>query len=504
MAIDSNKMIQDMDEKHIVAIDLGTSKFAIAIALANGEDVQILYYKEIPAAGVRNSYVLNPSHVVARLKPAIKEAEKELNIKITQAVVGMPRYSVRQETNQGSIEHNPDECITAEDINYIKNMAQEEYPLSDEKEVLFGAVAQSFSTSEDFQLVEKDIIGMASDKIEGNFKIFIGKKRYLQNIDLVFNNLGIAVAGKYFTPDTTARAVLTNAEMESGVALIDFGAGVTSVSIYSGNIMRHYAAIPFGGKSITDDINTECNIFSETLAENIKLAHGICMPDKLQNMGEKVLRINIGTIAQYKDLPVKYLSEVITCRVQEIMEAIMFEIQESGYADRLRSGVVLTGGGANLASCGNFITDLSGYSVRIGYPRPLFSGAGCTGVHEAEASTAIGMVLAAIRENCSDCIVADDGARPRTSVVLEDPSVQQEQQAEEPAKEAVTEEPAVPAGKLFPEDKEEQARTQAPKPKEPKKKSLIWGRAKEKIRKAVDNFTGTLYDMNKEMNDEQI
>ena len=489
-----------MDEKHIVAIDLGTSKFALAIARVSGEDIQIVYYREVPSAGIRYSYIFNPTQVATALKPVIEAAEKELDIKITQAVVGMPRYSVRQETNQGSIKLNPDECITADDINYLKDMAQQEYPLDDPKEVLFGAVAQSFSTSEDFQLVEKDIIGMASDMIEGNFKIFIGNKRYLQNIDLVFNNMKIAVAGKYFTPDTTAKAVLTAAEMESGTALIDFGAGVTSVSVYSGGIMRHYAAIPFGGKSITNDIDTECKIFSGTLAENIKLAHGICMPEKLQNMNEKILRINIGATAQYKDLPVKYLSEVITCRVQEIMEAVLYEIQKSGFADKLRSGIVLTGGGANLANCGNFITELSGYSVRIGYPKPLFSSGGCIGVHEAEAAISIGMILAAARDCCDDCSVPETYPTGKTSVIVE-PAAEKETETE--AQDNGMTESGLHSGTLFPDDETvEQARPKrkdAPQPG--KQRTVSW---KSKLQKAVDRFTGTLYDMNKEMNDEEI
>lgn len=489
----------NMDEKHLVAIDLGTSKFTLTVARVNGYDIQIVYYKEVPAAGIRNSYVLNPSHVARTLRPAIESAERELDIKITQTVVGMPRYSVRQETNQGSIELNPEECITQDDINYLKDMAQQEYPLDNPKEVLFGAVAQSFSTSEDFQLIEKDIIGMASDKIEGNFKIFIGTKRYLKNIDLAFNELGIAVAGKYFTPDTTSRAVLTNAEMESGVALIDFGAGVTSVSIYSGSIMRYYAAIPFGGKSITHDIDTECKIFSETLAENIKLAHGICMPEKLQNMNEKILRINIGTTAQYKDLPVKYLSEVITCRVQEIMEAILFEIQKSGLADRLRSGIVLTGGGANLANCGNFLTELSGYSVRIGYPRPLFSGGGCIGVHEADAATSIGMILAAANDNCEECTVPEEYPSKNTSVVVE--GLKETDIVEEDKKEQTPE----PDHKdsLFDEDEIEKVKPEKPDKKKAERgkdkvKKVTWG---DKLKKAVNQFTGSLYD---NMNNEEI
>ena len=68
----------NMDEKHLVAIDLGTSKFTLTVARVNGYDIQIVYYKEVPAAGIRNSYVLNPSHVARTLRPAIESAEREL------------------------------------------------------------------------------------------------------------------------------------------------------------------------------------------------------------------------------------------------------------------------------------------------------------------------------------------------------------------------------------------------------------------------------------------
>jgi cell division protein FtsA len=42
-------------------------------------------------------------------------------------------------------------------------------------------------------------------------------------------------------------------------------------------------AIPFGGKTITGDIRTECSI-SENLAEKIKLKFGACMPGKLASL----------------------------------------------------------------------------------------------------------------------------------------------------------------------------------------------------------------------------
>ena len=405
-------------DKHIVAIDLGTSKIALTVAKVNGNDVQIVYYKETPSAGIRYSSVFNASHVTGPLTEAVREAEESLGIKINQAVVGMSRYPVRQESNTGKIEdRGHDTDITTEDIAALKRFAQDSYPLADPgKEAIYGAVAQSFSDGENLQLIESDIIGMASDVLEGNFKIFIGKKSDLTKMDLAMNKAGLSAVRKFFTADSTAKAVLEYSEMENGVALIDFGAGCTSVSIYHGNIMRHYASIPFGGKNITDDIKSECQI-SERLAENIKMAFGACMPDKLQNLSEKIIHIRSNSTEPDKQLPVKYLSEIITARVEEIITAILYEIQESGFADMLRSGIVVTGGSAQLPNLGNFINELSGFRVRTGYPRRLFSGQGCDGLGETSAATSIGLILAANEVSEINC------ALPKGEGVMETPTV---------------------------------------------------------------------------------
>ena len=404
-------------EKHIVAIDLGSSKIAVTVAKVNGEDVQIVYYKETPSAGIRYSSVFNASQVAEPLARAIRMAEEELGIKITQAVVGMPKYSVRQETSTGKVQdRGMDTDITSEDVADLKDFAQSLYPLPDPtKEAIYGAVAQSFSDGENFQIIENDIIGMTSDVLEGNFKIFIGKKSDLNRIDTVMNKVGISPMRKYFTADSTAKVVLSDAEMENGVALIDFGGGCTSVSIYHGNIMRHYASIPFGGKNITNDIKSECQI-SEELAENIKLAFGACMPDKLQSLSEKTIHIRSNSADPDKQLPVKYLSEIITARVEEIMMAILYEIDKSGFADMLRSGIVVTGGCAGMANLGNFIYDLSGYRCRTGYPRPMFSFQGCEGVADTSATTSIGLIMAAKEDQGVNCVVAGESAEAKESI----------------------------------------------------------------------------------------
>ena len=396
-----------MEERYIASVDLGTSKLAVCVARIQDQNVEVIYYKESPSLGIRYSYVLIPGKVKEEVRKAISEAQQALRIKIQQVIVGLPRWYVRQETASASMTRpEPDDLIQESEIKALKSMALESYPLEDStKEVIYGAVAQSFSTEDSINEPENDIVGMAAETLEGNFRVFIGNRRYSSNIDSVFNDLGIAIAKKYFTPGITAKAVLKSEQMENGVALIDIGAGVSSVTIFKDKIMRFYAAIPFGGNSVTNDIKSECN-FSFELAENIKKAYGACMPNKLSSLGEKSIQIvdeDGNTTAQ---VSVKYISEIITARMKEIIEALLFRIQESGFASEedLRAGVVVTGGGAELVNCANYIKELSGYTVKVGRPRKLFSCEGCPEASETSAATSMGMILSARNDRFLNCV----------------------------------------------------------------------------------------------------
>ena len=449
-----------MEEKYIASIDLGSSKFGLCVARISGDDVQIVYYKETPSDGILNSKITNPLKASQQLAAAVAEAEKELMIKILQVVVGMPRGEVSQVTASARIERsNPDDYVSAEEVEALKSIALETYPLPNpDNQIIYGAVAQSFSIDDEIQLVESDVVGTLSSSLEGNFKVFVGNRKATTALDKIFNGLNIAVAKKYFLPDVVAGTVLTEEERVSGVALVDVGAGVTSVTIYHGGIMRYYASIPFGGKTITNDIRTECSI-SEDLAEKIKKRFGACLPGKLATLSEKVLQIRL--TEPYKEVPVRYISEVIDSRAREIVEAVLYYIQESGLQNTLRNGIVITGGGAELTNLVNLVKEMSGYDVRKGYPRFMFSASVGSGVYSTSATAAIGMVLAAHADKLPDCVSA-----PIAPVQKEEELVEVE----------VTDETPVPEDMLFaPDDfgkaeeprkkKEKTKKVKVPKPK---------------------------------------
>ncbi len=481
-----------MEDRYIATVDLGTSKIALSVARVTGDNAEILYYREKPSDGVRYGCIYNPTRASVPLKEAVHEAEEELGIKITQLVIGVPRYGVTQEIASARLDRSDAEsCITQEEIDCIKDMALDSYPLSDpEKQEIYGASAQSFGTDDSIGCTESDVVGMPSAVLQGNFKIFIGVKKASRNIDIMLNKADVAPARKYFLPPLTAEAVLSDEEKENGVALVEMGAGVTSVTIYQGGILRYYYAIPFGGRSVTNDIKLECG-FTEKLAENIKLGFGACMPDKLLTMGDKILQIIDEENGSDQQLPVKYLSEIITARVKEIVEAILFQIQESGYADRLRNGVVLTGGCANLAGCANYIKEISGYNVRIGFPRAKrFTFSGCPGIGETGAVSTVGMLLYARQDSHLNCIEE----MPVSNVPEKKSAAPAETAAEQPA---ATPENEV-AGSVFDQSVWEVRKKEKPRKSEKPTRDNIFVKWTKKISqvtvKPMEELVGGLYD----------
>ena len=122
------------------------------------------------------------------------------------------------------------------------------------------------------------------------------------------------------------------------------------------------------------------------------------------------------------------------------MMAVLYEIEQSGFADSLRSGIVVTGGCAQTANLANLIYDISGFKVRIGYPQKTFSCEGCDGLAETSAATAIGLIMASLNDPSINCATVNTN---------------------EPAAETVVEEVSVvgnedePQGSLFKKDEEE-------------------------------------------------
>ena len=79
--------------------------------------------------------------------------------------------------------------------------------------------------------------------------------------------------------------------------------------------------------------------------------------------------------------------------MEEIIDAVNFEIQNSGYADKLAAGVVITGGGSMLKHLPQLMKFKTAMDVRIGLPNEHLAGSGKSEINQPMYATSIGLIM---------------------------------------------------------------------------------------------------------------
>jgi cell division protein FtsA len=77
----------------------------------------------------------------------------------------------------------------------------------------------------------------------------------------------------------------------------------------------------------------------------------------------------------------------------EIIDAVNFEIQNSGYADKLAAGVVVTGGGAMLKHLPQLMKFKTAMDVRIGLPNEHLAGSARNEINQPMYATSVGLIM---------------------------------------------------------------------------------------------------------------
>ena len=94
-----------------------------------------------------------------------------------------------------------------------------------------------------------------------------------------------------------------------------------------------------------------------------------------------------------KEISFKSLAYIIQSRMEEIIDAVIYEIENSGYMEKLSAGIVVTGGGAMLKNLNQLVKFKTGMDVRIGYPGECLAADTPEEINQPMYSTSIGLLL---------------------------------------------------------------------------------------------------------------
>ncbi|MDR1553957.1 MAG: cell division protein FtsA [Prevotellaceae bacterium] len=375
-------------KNYIAAIDLGTTKIVALIGeKTDFERYKILASFETPSTGIVRGEVENLKDVTELIQKSVEELRKESGLEFSEVYVGIAGQHIRCLCESvKELRNNERALITQDEIDALQ---QKMYSLRmDPGEEILHVIPQCYNVDDRMDI--RRPVGMLGKELTGNYHIVIGITKAIDNIKQCLDdtNMNLKLNRLILEPIASAAAVLDDDEKELGVALVDIGGGTTDLVVYHDNIVRHTAVIPFGGNVVTEDIKDGCGILLRT-AESIKIQHGSC----LGNLSSENIYFSI---SGKKEISLKTLSQIIDARMEEILGAVMFEIDRSGYATKLKAGIVFTGGGSMLKNFKDFAELKTGLDARIGKPVYLSSDSGSQ-FAQPFYSTAVGLIIEGIK-----------------------------------------------------------------------------------------------------------
>lgn len=376
------------DDEYVVGLDLGTTKVCAVVGqMIDSEEsgnprLNILGVGKAPSTGIKKGVVVNIENTVESIKKAISEAQLMAGVDITKVVVGVAGSHISGLNSTGVVGIKGRE-IEKGDIDRVIDAARAVAIPADR--MALHVLPQEYKIDDQGGI--RNPMGMMGTRLEAKVHMVTAAQSAIQNMSKCANKAGVSVSSFVLQPLASARAVLSQDEMELGVALLDIGGGTSDLAIFHNGSIIHTAILPIGGYHVTQDLAIGLRT-PQTEAEKLKIKSGCALkamidPDEtieVPSVGGRPARVVQRSL----------LGEIIEPRMEELFRLVNREIIASGCADVLGGGIVLTGGSTLISGCvelAEFIFDLP---VKRAAPEEIsgFSDLVASPVY----STAVGLV----------------------------------------------------------------------------------------------------------------
>lgn len=381
-------------EKLISAIDIGSSKVSALIAgQTDSGELLVLGTGQRESRGVTRGCIADIEQAELSVRHAVEQAERIAGTNIDRVWVGMSSGGLDSLLAPVEIELGGDR-ITQDDIDQLLQAGRANIQTGGKMPLHIQPTLYSL----DGVGGVANPIGLHADRLGVDIHVVLADQSPVRNIDMTARAAHLDVESVVVAPIATGMACLTTEERDLGVALVEFGASITNVSVFIGGMLVGLETIQKGASDITADIASTFGV-RLAQAERLKCFHGSALTSPRDH--QEILDVgpdeNGNEAAAHAPRITKAQLNAVVCqRVDGIVSDIGRALKELGFSGPSSHQVVLTGGGAELKGIAEHMQGALGRTVRIGKP------VGLTGIPEAHSgpgfSTLVGLILYAASE----------------------------------------------------------------------------------------------------------
>jgi len=360
-----------MAKNRIVAgIELGSSKIATVVSQVSVDpttfetSVSVMGVSSVESKGIRKGQIVDIEEAVEATISSVEAAERMAGYNLDKAFIALGGAHLHSQNSHGVVAvSDPEGEISPDDVERVIEAASA-ISLPQSREVIH-VVPKEFIV--DGEAGVKDAVGMSGVRLEVETHIITAAAAAIKNIGKALNEVGVAIEDLVFSGLASSFAVLSSTEKELGCVLVDIGGGTTSIVAYIDGGLAYSGVIPIGAKNVTNDLAIGLRVSLES-AEQVKLS--LSSEKKKDEEESDMIDISEMGATDTKKVSKKTLTEgIIRPRLNEIFTMVRIELEKAGIANRVPSGVIVTGGGAETVGSIDCAKRMLSLPVRIGKPR---------------------------------------------------------------------------------------------------------------------------------------
>ncbi|MEX1021949.1 MAG: cell division protein FtsA [Dehalococcoidia bacterium] len=375
----------------IAAIDVGTTKVCTIVAeVTQHQELRILGVGVGPSAGLARGMVDNIHAAIEAIASSVERAERASATRILSAHVGIAGPHVSSMNSRGIVAiGDPRHPINEGDVQRALESARI-VNVPTNREVIHVVPRYYVVDGQDHVI---DPSGMFGSRLDVETHVVTSSTSAMHNLIQCVEGAGVRAESLILEPLASAEAVLSQEEMQQGVAIVDIGGGTTDVAVFIDGAVVHTAVLPIGGVHMTRDLVVALKV-PQPSAEQAKRRHGHVIPSMVGEDDE--VEVEAFGSEGAKQVPRRVLAQVLQARTEELFEMVLAEIRRGADPEMLSAGVVLSGGASSLPAIDLLAEEVMGLPARVGRPRHL---AGLSDLlHDPAYATSVGLLRWALKE----------------------------------------------------------------------------------------------------------
>ena len=373
-------------KKIISAIDAGNTKVCTLVAEVEDDGrMRIAGVGIVPSKGIHKGAIVNVAEAKETIRDSIKKAEQASGHRVESAYVAVTGHHIIGQNYKGivAITHS-DHLVRPDDIRRVLQVEQISNPGNNQK--ILHVIPRHYTV--DGQEGVLNPVGMNAFRLEAETYVITAPVSPVQELVRCIMGVDVDVEDLVFDGLASAEAVLTEDDKLAGTIMADIGGGTTNITVYKDGTVWRAAVIPVGGHQVTEDLTIGLNL-SFDIVDEMKKKYGTAFP-VYEGRPENESVILNGHSVSYRGL-----CDIIHARMEELLRLIVMGLPQDEKNVLLPGGLVLTGGGSNLADIAALGSEALKIPLRISAPLNVY-GAGDQ-LNDPAYSTAVGLLSWGIR-----------------------------------------------------------------------------------------------------------